>query len=49
MIAHRLSTIMDADKIYVLNKGQVVESGSHEELLSKKGVYYNIFQRTLSN
>ncbi|MCU9808435.1 ABC transporter ATP-binding protein/permease [Paraclostridium sp. AKS46] len=42
VIAHRLSTIMDADKIYVLNKGQVVESGSHEELLIKKGVYYNL-------
>ncbi|WP_264319248.1 hypothetical protein [Paraclostridium bifermentans] len=40
---------MNVDKTYVLNKGQVVESGSHEELLSKKGVYYNIFQRTLSN
>ncbi|MEN2258570.1 ABC transporter ATP-binding protein [Paraclostridium benzoelyticum] len=42
VIAHRLSTIMDADKIYVLKKGQVVESGSHEELLIKKGVYYNL-------
>lgn len=42
VIAHRLSTIMDADKIYVLNKGKVVESGSHEELLINKGVYYNL-------
>lgn len=40
---------MNADKIYVLNKGQVVESGSHEEFLSKKGVYYNIFQSALPN
>jgi len=39
VIAHRLSTIMDADEIVVINKGEVAERGTHEELLMKKGVY----------
>ncbi|MCH2226077.1 MAG: ABC transporter ATP-binding protein/permease, partial [Crocinitomicaceae bacterium] len=42
VIAHRLSTIKHADRIYVLNKGEVVESGNHDELLSKKGYYFNL-------
>lgn len=40
MIAHRLSTIKNSDKIYVIDKGKVIESGSHEELISNEGVYY---------
>lgn len=44
VIAHRLSTIVDFDKIVVLEKGKIVEQGNHNELLDKKGVYYNLWQ-----
>ena len=44
IIAHRLSTIRDADKIVVINEGKVVESGNHDELIRKKGCYYNLYQ-----
>lgn len=43
IIAHRLSTIQDADKIVVMHQGRVTEIGSHEELLSKKGSYYDLY------
>ncbi len=43
IIAHRLSTIRDADKIIVIDAGKIVESGNHEELLSQKGCYYNLY------
>ena len=43
IIAHRLSTIRDADKIIVLDGGNICEAGNHEELLAKKGVYYNLY------
>ncbi len=39
LIAHRLSTIMHADHIYVLEKGSIVESGTHDELVGKHGLY----------
>ena len=45
-IAHRLSTIMDSDKIFVLESGQVTEVGSHTELLAKRGVYYNLWNKS---
>ena len=47
-IAHRLSTIMDSDKIFVLEKGQVTECGTHSELLAKRGVYFNLWNRSAS-
>ncbi len=43
VIAHRLSTIIDSDIIYVMDKGKVVERGSHEELLEKHGLYYKLY------
>lgn len=43
-IAHRLSTIQDMDKILVLHHGQLRESGSHQELLAHRGIYYRLFQ-----
>ena len=43
-IAHRLSTIQDMDKILVLHHGQLRESGSHQELLAQRGIYYKLFQ-----
>ncbi len=43
VIAHRLSTIRDADIILVMNNGRIVESGSHSELLDKKGFYYDLY------
>lgn len=47
IIAHRLSTIMRCDRIYVMDKGEFVESGSHGELMSKKGVYYTLWKEQL--
>jgi ATP-binding cassette subfamily B protein len=47
MIAHRLSTIMHADKIYVLEKGQIVETGSHQALLEEKGLYYAMWRQQI--
>ncbi|KOO19236.1 hypothetical protein AC068_08140, partial [Morganella morganii] len=44
VIAHRLSTIVDADTIYVLNRGEMAESGSHRALLAEKGRYYQMYQ-----
>jgi ATP-binding cassette, subfamily B, multidrug efflux pump len=44
VIAHRLSTIRDANKVVVIDDGQIVEQGSHKELLEKKGFYYNLYQ-----
>jgi ATP-binding cassette subfamily B protein len=45
VIAHRLSTIIQADQILVLDGGQIVERGSHEELVANKGLYFELFER----
>ncbi|HEX4373415.1 MAG TPA: ABC transporter ATP-binding protein [Puia sp.] len=47
LIAHRLSTIMHADRIYVLEKGEVVETGTHESLLFEKGLYYAMWRQQI--
>lgn len=47
MIAHRLSTIMHADRIYVLEKGNIVETGSHFDLLDLKGLYYAMWRQQI--
>jgi len=46
-IAHRLSTIRNADKIFVLTENGIQESGNHEELLEKKGIYYNLYNKNV--
>ena len=47
LIAHRLSTIMHADRIYVLERGRVVELGSHQQLLEEKGLYYAMWRQQI--
>ena len=42
VIAHRLSTLKNADRLIVLNKGEMVEFGTHQELMKKKGYYYEL-------
>ncbi|AEX84739.1 multidrug ABC transporter ATP-binding protein [Marinitoga sp. 1135] len=43
VIAHRLSTIRNADRIFYIDNGKIIESGNHDELMSKKGFYYNLY------
>ena len=43
MIAHRLSTLRDADTLLVIENGKVPESGTHTELLEKKGIYHRLY------
>ncbi len=47
MIAHRLSTIMHADRIYVLEKGNVIETGTHSTLIEEKGLYYAMWRQQI--
>lgn len=43
IVAHRLSTIQNADRILVMNQGKIIEQGKHQELLSQKGFYYQLY------
>jgi len=47
LIAHRLSTVIHADRIYVLERGRIVESGRHEDLLELKGLYYAMWRQQI--
>jgi len=48
IVAHRLSTIENADRILVMNKGNVIEQGTHKELLKNKGFYYYLYNSQFS-
>jgi ATP-binding cassette subfamily B protein len=48
-IAHRLSTIQDMDRILVLHKGHLRESGTHQELLAQRGIYFRLFELQYKN
>ena len=48
IVAHRLNTVRNADKILVLNEGQVIESGIHKNLLEKRGFYFNLIKEQLA-
>jgi len=47
LIAHRLSTVMHADRIHVLERGRIVESGRHQELLDRTGLYYAMWRQQI--
>jgi len=47
IVAHRLSTVKQADQIVVLDQGRIVETGSHDELITEKGYYYELVKNQL--
>ncbi|PCJ22596.1 MAG: NHLP family bacteriocin export ABC transporter permease/ATPase subunit, partial [SAR86 cluster bacterium] len=48
VIAHRLSTVVDADRILVMDKGQITESGTYEELMAQEGVFFEMAKRQIA-
>ena len=48
VVAHRLSTIRNADRIFVIDNRGILEDGSHEELMEKKGAYYQLYESQFS-
>ena len=49
MIAHRLSTVRKCDRIYVMDHGEIKETGNYEELMAKQGLFYEFAQRQIAN
>jgi len=49
IITHRISSIINADQIFVMDKGRIVERGTHEELLGKKGLYYDVYMNQMGD
>ena len=49
LISHRITTLMQADRILVLDNGRVADIGTHEELISRKGIYQDIYQIQMNN
>jgi ABC-type multidrug transport system fused ATPase/permease subunit len=49
VIAHRLSTVINADRIFVMKNGQIVEVGSHKQLKAMKGYYYQLIEKQLGD
>ena len=49
VIAHRLSTVKNADRIYVLDKGTIIESGTYDELMDKNGVFTSLAKRQIAS
>ena len=47
IISHRLITIKDCDQIIVINKGEIVEKGKHDDLYTNKGIYYNLMEKQI--
>lgn len=49
MITHRISSIMNADQIFVMDRGRIVERGTHQELINRKGLYYEVYMNQMGD